>query len=108
MTAFLDLVALLGQVFFTLAELPERRALVVVYARAYHNMKAQPEANFARIAHFLYDYEKPLKRLPDELRNASPRVGQALCSFCMDWIKSAANTSAWRSNSRESSPNMAR
>ncbi len=88
MTAFLDLVALLGQVFFTLAELPERRALVVVYARAYHNMKAQPEANFARIAHFLYDYEKPLKRLPDELRNASPRVGQALCSFCMDWIKS--------------------
>eukprot|EP01087_Luapelamoeba_hula_P014697 TRINITY_DN4352_c0_g1_i1.p1 TRINITY_DN4352_c0_g1~~TRINITY_DN4352_c0_g1_i1.p1 ORF type:complete len:922 (+),score=120.84 TRINITY_DN4352_c0_g1_i1:139-2904(+) len=84
---YMELVVKFIQLNILITMINDRRVIVTAFARLSFIMRNKSEPNFERIAQFLTRYAFPFVKLPEILKPCSKRIGQALSSLMMPYMK---------------------
>ncbi|KAL6050935.1 hypothetical protein QOT17_019527 [Balamuthia mandrillaris] len=87
MEALLDLLVLYAQMHILFSLIEDRKLFASLFARLFHAVKAQQEPHFNVVVKYMQTYEEPIKRLQEEMKPISSRVGLALLSFGRQYDK---------------------
>jgi len=77
--AFLDLTGLLVRALILLSSIPDRKTVLIIFAKLYQKNQNKPEENYKDVATFIAAYEQPIKRLQSDLNEGvAQSLGHAL------------------------------